>query len=260
MVLPREPGRGQFPGGRAPPEDHVRQDIPRLPAQLAEQQDVPDLHDRGQVDHAAHVQHQQELFIVPVQREDVALLRFRQQDIPRNGLPVRALAGDPRQDVDGRIPGGVQREVILGLRHHGANAVQDRQRPALQGRTFQPPDEALLFFRPDLPVAVHPCLADDAETGRLQPVLRGDEGTGIDLPGTRSAFHREAGAAAVKRQAAGRVQRERAVRSQQHRAFRAEAPQDIVMLSFIIVHFRLPVPVPRRRRLYIVVLFSRPVL
>ena len=236
IVPPGAPRRGQLSRGRAFAEEDVREDAARLDAELAEQQDVADLHDRTEIDDAADVQHQQEVFVRSVERQDVALFRLGEQDVAGDGAAVGALAGDARQDVDGGIPGSVQRQVVFGLRHHGAHVLEHRERTALQGRTLQLADKALLCLGVQRPVAVQPRLARDAEACRLQSRFGCDKIAGVDLAGARSALDRAARAAAVKRQIARRVQRERPAASEQNRAFRAETPQDRSVIFFILHH------------------------
>ena len=236
VVLPGAPGRGQLAGGIAFPEEEIGKDTAGLDAELAQQQDVAHLRQGGEVDRAADVEHQQKFPVPRVEREDIPLFRLGQQDVAGDGPAVGALAGDAREDIDGGLAASPQRDVVLRLGHHGAHAVDDRQRPALEGGELQLAEEALLRLGADLLVAIHPELAGDMEAGGLETVLDGHEIPGIDFAGAGAALDRAARAAAVETQPAGGLEREAPVAFEQDRAFCAETAHDLVVFSFVIVH------------------------
>ena len=217
-------------------KDKIGQDIAGLCPELAEQEDVPDRQNRGQIDRPAHVKDQQEIPVFCVKFQNIACFCLCQQDISSHGLPVGTFAGNARQNVYRRIPLSIQRQLIFRLRHDSAHAVQDRQCPALQRRTLQFADKKLLRFCIDLFVAVHPGFARNGKAGRFKTVLRRYKIPGIGLSGACPSFDRTARAAAVERQFAGRVQRECPVIFKQHRAFGAEPSQNLTVFFLIIVH------------------------
>ena len=180
---------------------------------------------------------------MPLEREDVPLLRLAQKNVAGLGAAVGALAGDAGEHVDGGLSIAPERDVVLRLRHHGAHALEDRQRVMLFGLPVQAADEVLARRGVKAVVVVHPVRAGDGEARRPEAVLHRDKEAGIDLAGAGAPLDRAARAAAEQGKTAGLRQRESAVGFQQHGALGAEAPQKRVVLSLVIVHvFLLQLP------------------
>ncbi len=240
VVAPGCPSRGQLSGGTGPAEQKIGQYVPRLRAELAQVQDVLNCHHGAEVDHAAHVQHQQEMLVALPKRQNIPHLGLAEQDVAGDGSAVGALAGYAAEYVDRRIARAAERDIVLGLRHHGAHVRHGGQHAARPGLLFAGAYESLVRVPADVVIAVQPELAADGEARGFQSLLHAHRTAGVDLPGARAALDGAAGAAAEEGDRAGRGQREIPPALEQDRALRTGTPDDGAVLSLVIVHAEPP--------------------
>ena len=207
----------------------------RLGAQLGQHQDVPHLRHRGQVHHAAHVQHQHKAAVLPMAGQNVPDLRVGQQNIAADGVAVGSLAGHPGEDVHSGLPLPVEGQVIGGLVRGAAHGDNHHVLPPLPGLLLHGLHKGHLGLGPGLVVAVHPRPGGDGEAGGGQPLLGGDEIAGVHLAGAGAALEGAACAAAVEGDFSGLFQRESAVGFQQHGALGAVAADELAVFALIVV-------------------------
>ena len=214
----------------------------RLGAQLGQHQDVPHLRHRGQIHHAAYIQHQHKAAVLPAAGQNVPDLRVGQQDITARGVTVGALAGNAGEDVHGGLPLPVDGHIVDRLVGGAAHGDNHHILPSLPGLLLHSLHKGHLGVGLGLVVAVHPRLGGDGEAGGGQALLGGDEIAGVHLAGAGAALEGAAGAAAVEGDFAGLFQREGAVGFQQHGAVGAVAADEFAVFTLIVVHLHGWIP------------------
>ena len=237
VVLPLGPGRGQLAGGIGLAQHHVRQGVAQGHARLGQQQDILHLEHRGEVHHAAHIEHQQELAVLLAAGQDVPDFRLGQLEIPRGGVAVRALAGDAAQHVDAELPFPIQGQVVLGLGHDGAHAQQQRGDTQLFGLRLDARHKAHMGLLAQGAVALQPGLGGDGEPGVLQAFLHGGVVAHIHVAGAGAALDGLPGAAAIEGYLTGGLQGEGAVAFQQDHALGGQPAQQVPVFTLVFVQF-----------------------
>ncbi|CCX37990.1 unknown [Clostridium sp. CAG:1013] len=225
VILPLGPGGSQLTGGIGFAQDHVRQRISQSHTGLGQQQNVLNLHYRGQVHHAAYVEHQQEVFVLFPSRQNVTDLGLGQFKVSRSGSAVRTLAGNTAQHKHRCIPFPIQGQVVLRLRHNGAHAQHNGRHPHLLGLCLDSSHKTFIGFLTKLAVPFQPCLGGNRKSGVLQAFFHCGVMAHIHVAGTCAAFDGLSSAAAVKSHLSRHLQGESAVAFQKNHALRGKSPQ-----------------------------------
>ena len=246
VILPPGPGGGQLAGGIGLAQDHVRQGIPQRHAGLGEQQNIFHLQHGSQVHYAAHVEHQQEVFVLLPGCQNVPDLRLGQFKVAGSGRTVGALAGNAAQHKHPGIPFPIQRQVVLRFRHDGPHAQHDGRHTHLLGLCLDPLHKAGIGLLADAAVTVQPRLGGNGEPGVLQALFHSGVVAYVHVAGPGAAFNGLPGSAAIEGHLARRLQGEGAVAFQKHHAFRGKPPQKLAVFHLVLIQFH---KVPPSRRL-----------
>ena len=236
IVVKGGPGGRELSGGIGLSQQEIGQHAARLHTELGEEQDVPDLAEhRGKIHRSAHVQHQEELFILLLQKEDVTDFRFREGDVSRDVFPIVSFPGGPREHVDRGLSAAFQRQVVFRFRHDGAHSLDDGVGVVPSRAGFDLADEVFLRLFAYRVVGIPPVFGGQAEARGLQALFHGDKITGVYLPGARTALYRLSGTAAKEGEFPCLGERETSVRLQQDRALREGSPEGLDMFPFVIL-------------------------
>ena len=218
VFLKGGPSRRKLAGGIGLAQQNIRQRTAGLDTELREQQNVAHVHNGGEIHHAADIQHQHKAGELFVQRQNIPHLGIRQADVALERRAVVALTGNAGDNINRCIALSVERQVIFGLRHGLAHAVEDKVLIDGFGVLFQLLQKGLVGLFPRLLVAGVPLHPGQGKACLLQPFLNGYAIAGINLAGAGAAANRAAHAAAISSKGAGLFQWEIAVLFQQHGA------------------------------------------
>ena len=220
VFLKGGPGSCQLAGGVGLAQQNIRQRTAGLDTELREQQNVAHAHNGGEIHHAADIQHQHKAGELFVQRQNIPHLGIRQADVALERRAVVALTGNAGDNINRCIALSVERQVIFGLRHDLAHAVEDKVLLGGFGVLFQLLQKGFVGLFPRLLVAGVPLHPGQGEACLPQTFLDHDAVAGVYLAGAGAALDGAAYTAAVGGQRAGTFQREAAVLFQQYRAAR----------------------------------------
>ncbi len=193
----RGPCGRQLAGGIAFAQKNVCQRCACLHAQLGKQQNVAHFHNRGQIDHAAGVQHQHKMFICPIQSQNIPHFGIGQQNIALAPCAVAALAGDAADNVNCGLSAAIQRQVVFGFWHGFAHAVQKIVLVGGFGGGFQFLFKLFVRRCPVLLVSVQPCGRGDGKARVPQPGFNRHAVTGVYLARAGAALDGAAHTAAI---------------------------------------------------------------
>ena len=220
VFLKGGPGGCQLAGGVGLAQQNIRQRTAGLDTELREQQNVAHAHNGGEIHHAADIQHQHKAGKLFVQRQNIPHLGIRQADVALERRAVVALTGNAGDNINRCIALSVERQVIFGLRHDLAHAVEDKVLLGGFGVLFQLLQKGFVGLFPRLLVAGVPLHPGQGEACLPQTFLDCHTVPGIDLAGACAALDGAAYTAAVGGKGTGFFQREAAVLFQQYGAAR----------------------------------------
>ena len=220
VFLKGGPGGRQLAGGIGLAQQNICQRTAGLDTELREQQNVAHAHNGGEIHHAADIQHQHKAGKLFVQRQNIPHLGIRQADVALERRAVVALTGNAGDNINRCIALSVERQVIFGLRHDLAHAVEDKVLLGGFGVLFQLLQKGFVGLFPRLLVAGVPLHPGQGEACLPQTFLDHDAVAGVYLAGAGAAPDRAAHAAAVGGKGTGFFQREAAVLFQQYGAAR----------------------------------------
>ena len=237
VVLPCRPCGSQLTGGIGFAQQYIGKGVAHRNAGLGDQQDVGNLvHHRGQIHHAAHIQHQHKAGILLLKLQNVPHLGVGEQQIPLFRRTVCPLAADAPQHIHGGVSLAGKGQLVCRLCHNGPDAQHDGGNPLRGNGALDAGAKLFVGLIPNGVIAVQPAFCGDGKARVFQAFLHRDIVAGVHIAGTGAALDGLAGGVAVQGDFARRIQREAAVRFQQHHTFRGKRPYTFLVFHFVVFH------------------------